>query len=178
VNYGIIQRHGGELTIDSAEGRGTTITFRLPPEATPDQRPPSVEPQGVTPRRILLVDDDLAVRESMAEALADDGHAVTRAESGKDALAHLASGQPVDLVLTDLGMPGMTGWEVARAVKASYPAVSVGLITGWGANPKGAPEDRAAVDFVLAKPVTQETLRSCLAQLLLTQESDPPKGTR
>ena len=175
VNYGIIQRHGGELTIDSCEGRGTTITFRLLPEATPGDRRSSVEPQGVTPRRILLVDDDLAVRESMAEALADDGHAVTRAESGKDALAHLASGQPVDLVLTDLGMPGMTGWEVARAVKASYPTVSVGLVTGWGANPKGAPDDRAAVDFVLAKPVTRETIRSCLAQLLLAQGSDPKR---
>jgi GAF domain-containing protein/CheY-like chemotaxis protein len=175
VNYGIIQRHGGELTLESAEGHGTTITFRLPPEAASDRQPQPVEPQGVTPRRILLVDDDPNVRKSVAEVLAEDGHTVTEAESGADARAHLASGQPVDLVLTDLGMPGMTGWDVARAVKASHRSIPVGLITGWGPNPKGTPEERAAVDFILAKPVTEDTLRACLAQVLLPQETDSPE---
>jgi CheY-like chemotaxis protein len=115
------------------------------------------------------------VRKSVAEVLAEDGHAVTEAESGADALAHLASGQPVDLVLTDLGMPGMTGWDVARAVKASHRPIPVGLITGWGPNPKGTPDEGTAVDFILAKPVTEDTLRACLAQVLLPQETDSPE---
>jgi len=164
VNYGIIQRHGGDLTIESTEGQGTTITVRLPLEVA-SEPPPEPVLQEVTPRRIVLVDDDPLVRKAIAEVLANEGHTVMEADSGQEALAHMTSGQRIDLVLTDLGMPGMSGWDVARAIKASHRLMPVGLITGWGPSPKGTPEEQAAVDFVLAKPVTQQTLRACLAQV-------------
>lgn len=170
VNYGIIQRHGGELTIDSTEGQGTTITVRFPLAAASEQSPDPVDPE-VTPQRILLVDDDHLVRTAVAEVLASDGHTVTEAESGQDALAHVASGESIDLVLTDLGMPGMTGWEVARSIKASHRDIPVGLITGWGPNPTATPVERAAVDFVLSKPVTQQALRACLAHVRVAAQT-------
>jgi CheY-like chemotaxis protein len=69
----------------------------------------------------------------------------------------------VDLVLTDLGMPEMTGWDVARAVRQRWPGLPIGLVTGWAVALEMSDEERRGVDFVLAKPYTVETLRSALA---------------
>jgi CheY-like chemotaxis protein len=160
VNYGIIQRHGGELTIESAVGQGTTVAFWLPTTQAPGTPKQGAEMAPSVYRRVLLIDDDAAVREVMAEMLVEDGHLVIEAASGSEGLARLRSEPGVDLVLTDLGMPGMTGWEVARAISASHPSLPVGLVTGWGEHPDGSPEDREAIDFVLAKPVTRDALRS------------------
>ena len=98
--------------------------------------------------------------------LAEDGHRVIQAANGSEGRARFRAEAPIDLVLTDLGMPGMTGWDVARAVKAADRALPVVLLTGWGNEPQGRPEDRAMADFVVAKPVTQEDLRAALAQVL------------
>jgi signal transduction histidine kinase len=165
VNYGIIQRLGGELTIDTEEGRGSRVTFRLPPAK---HRPrPAVPPPEVPdplPLRVLLIDDDVAVRTVVADMLAEDGHQIVQAAGGAEGLARLTSEGRVDLVLTDLGMLGMNGWEVARAVRAAYPSTVVGLITGWdeGLGPK--PGEPGQVDLIVKKPVTQETLRDVIAQ--------------
>ena len=164
VNYGILQRHGGELTIDSVEGQGTTVTVRLPPApilaeaatATTIAAPP-------TPLEILVIDDDPEVRSLLSEMLRQDGHRVTEATGGAEGLDRLAGDPSIDLVLTDLGMSGMTGWEVARAIKASRPALRVGLLTGWGEEPPGYGEGRTVVDFVLTKPLMREVLRRALA---------------
>jgi signal transduction histidine kinase/CheY-like chemotaxis protein/uncharacterized protein YigA (DUF484 family) len=164
VNYGIIQRHRGELTIDTEEGKGTTVTFRLP-AATRLARPAAPPAEApAPPLRILLIDDDPSVRGVIADMLAEDGHTVVQAGSGAEGLEGLTRAARVDLVLTDLGMLGMNGWDVARAVKAAYPSTIVGLITGWdeGLGPKS--EDPGKVDLVVRKPVTQETLRDVIAQ--------------
>jgi CheY-like chemotaxis protein len=165
VNYGIIQRHGGDLTIDSEEGRGTTVAFRLP-AATPALRRAAAVMQEVpaSPLRVLLIDDDDVVRSVVGEMLAEDGHEVLQAAGGPEGLELLAHAARVDLVLTDLGMLGMNGWDVTRAVKASYPSTVVGLITGWdeGLGPK--PTGPAQVDVVVRKPVTEESLRHVVAR--------------
>jgi CheY-like chemotaxis protein len=165
VNYGIIQRHGGVLTIDSEEGQGTTVTFRLP-AATPILRREAVA-VGPAPRprlRVLLIDDDEGVRTVVRDMLVEDGHEVLQAPDGPAGLALLDGDERVALVLTDLGMLGMNGWDVARAVKASYPATVVGLITGWdeGFGPK--PVGPIQADLIVRKPVTQEALRSVIAR--------------
>jgi GAF domain-containing protein/CheY-like chemotaxis protein/anti-sigma regulatory factor (Ser/Thr protein kinase) len=164
VNYGIIRRHGGDLTIDSAVDGGTRITVRLPLGAHGDAgaAPPHAREDG--PRlRILVIDDEINVRMTIAEMLSVEGHDVMEEPSGADGLARLDRERDVDLVLTDLGMPAMTGWEVARAVKAKRPSLRVGLLTGWGERPRAKAEERDAVDFVLAKPITAEGLRAALA---------------
>jgi signal transduction histidine kinase len=164
VNYGIIQRLGGELTIDTEEGRGSTVTFRLPAAKTqprraappPDNLPPS-------PLRVLLIDDDAAVRSVVADMLAEDGHEVVQAAGGPEGLAHLGSLPRVDLVLTDLGMLGMNGWDVARAVRATSRSTIVGLITGWDEDLGPKPPDTGQVDLIVRKPVTQDALRDVIA---------------
>src|SRR5262249_5397520 len=108
--------------------------------------------------RILLVDDEDEVRAVCADMLTRDGHEVIEAASGTNALARLGTAGPIDLVLADLGMPGMTGWDVARAVKTSQPSVLAGLVTGWGEDPASVPEQRAWVDFALSKPLDREAL--------------------
>ena len=74
-----------------------------------------------------------------------------------------ARARPVDLVFTDLGMPEMTGWDVARAVRQRWPGLPIVLVTGWAVALEMSDEERRGVDFVLAKPYTVETLRSALA---------------
>jgi GAF domain-containing protein/anti-sigma regulatory factor (Ser/Thr protein kinase) len=164
VNYGIIRRHGGELSIDSTADRGTRVAFRLPLATARDRgvAPDREAPPVTSPLRILVIDDEREVRNVIAEILAQQGHQVVEAAGGLDGLARLEREESFDLLLTDLGMPGMTGWDVARAAKARRPTLRVGLITGWGEQPAAKPADRAAADFVLAKPITLAGLRAAL----------------
>ena len=164
VAYGIIQRHGGELTIDSEEGRGSSVMFRLP---SAKGRAPATLPASISRSpalRVLLIDDDAAVRDVVADMLVEDGHEVVRAASGPEGLERLRGGPRVDLVLTDLGMFGMNGWEVARAVQAACPSTVVGLITGWDEGLAPKPTEPGQVDLIVRKPVTQEALRDVVAQ--------------
>jgi CheY-like chemotaxis protein len=162
VSHSVIQRHGGQLNLGANEGGGTVITLRLPQAVVVEPARAEPTPAGA-PLRILLVDDEPTVREALADTLVEDGHAVVQAPSGPEALARLGEGAAVDLVLTDLGMPEMTGWDVARAVRQRWPGLPIGLVTGWAVALEMSDEERRGVDFVLAKPYTVETLRSALA---------------
>jgi CheY-like chemotaxis protein/anti-sigma regulatory factor (Ser/Thr protein kinase) len=166
VAYGIVTSHRGVISIDSQEGKGTTVTVQLPAVAAAvTEAPRATRPAGVTSLRILVVDDEQDVREALTLLLRQQGHIVACAASGRAALDHLATGLNVDLVLTDLGMPDMTGWAVAATVKERWPEVPVGLITGWGNEPDGTPSERSAVDFILAKPVARSSLAAVLAHV-------------
>jgi GAF domain-containing protein/anti-sigma regulatory factor (Ser/Thr protein kinase) len=165
VVFGIARRHGGELTVQSEEGRGTTVRVTLP---LPAGSEPPAQPAAVLPRRplrILLVDDEEEVRNALAEMLASRGHRVLTAGGGAEALRRLEEDSGVDLLLTDLVMPGMTGWELAGAASARRPGLPVGVVTGWGDVPESTPGSRTAVDFVLSKPVTFEALDHALGRL-------------
>jgi GAF domain-containing protein/CheY-like chemotaxis protein/anti-sigma regulatory factor (Ser/Thr protein kinase) len=163
VTHGIVRRHGGKLKIDSRPGEGTRVTIRVPIGSETTDVAPFPAPPSPARMRVLVVDDQLEVREVVADLLDVDGHVAWQAAGGADALAILEGGTVPDLVLTDLGMAGMTGWKVAAAIKARWPTVTVGLMTGWGDAVEAAPEERAAVDFILPKPVTRDALRAALA---------------
>ncbi len=172
VVYGIMQRHGGAIDVASRRDRGTTFTLRFRVAAGPVVAPsPSAGGRALRPRRILLIDDDPTVRQAMAELLQEVGHSVVVAEGGAEGLAHLGQSR-VDLVITDLGMPGMTGWEVARAVKlvTSHPPVM--LLTGWGEHPASHSEHAGLVDRILGKPVRLDELLSAIRDL--TRSTDEP----
>jgi CheY-like chemotaxis protein len=102
------------------------------------------------------VDDDPRLLRALTDLLEAHGHSVTSAASGAAALTTFDPGF-VDLVVTDLGMPGMTGWEVAAEVKSRAPHLPVFLLTGWGE--RVAADDRSRfVDRVIAKPVSADAL--------------------
>jgi signal transduction histidine kinase/CheY-like chemotaxis protein len=168
VAHSVVQRHGGELSLRPNDGRGTVVTLRLPQAAPEAPGAPAVEPEP-TPEgpalRILVIDDERAVREALSDSLTEDGHTVIAAASGAEGLARLADGTKVDVVVTDLGMPEMTGWDVARAVRTRHPGLPVGLITGWAVALEISDEERGGVDFVIAKPYTTEALRAALGPI-------------
>ena len=113
--------------------------------------------------KILLIDDEALVREVVAEMLTFEGHTVLQAAGGREGLVRLEAEGPVDLVLTDLAMPDMTGWEVARAIKARWPHLPVGVITG---TPEALLTQRGApLDVVIFKPVTLDALREAIRRI-------------
>jgi DNA-binding response OmpR family regulator len=115
------------------------------------------------------VDDDPLLLKSLRDALEADGHAVVAGKGGADGIAAfracLERGEPVDAVITDLGMPYVDGRQVAAAVKAASPATPVILLTGWGRRMVAEGEIPAHVDRVLAKPPKLREVREALAQL-------------
>jgi len=161
VTYGIVQRHNGRLEIESAPGRGTTVTITLPAMGTTMSAPaPAASPALATPShlRVLIVDDEPEVRSALADMLGIAGHTAFQAAGGREALAWLEAGQPVDLVLTDMGMPGMMGSEVARAIRGRWPHLKIGLMTGWDETEGLVADATSIVDFTLAKPFELKTL--------------------
>jgi CheY-like chemotaxis protein len=106
--------------------------------------------EGV-PRRLLIIDDDPACRLTFGCLLRKLGHTVDEAESGAVGLAMLRQ-KPMDLVMTDLAMPGLTGWDVARLVKTMHPGLPVVLVTGGAHTISPEQPERAWVDAIIAKP--------------------------
>jgi len=162
---GIVERHGGSVGVSRDDRGGTIVRVRL--LASPYQVIPAATAPAPLPaeraRRILLVDDDRRLLRALADLLQGHGHAVLSAASGAEALA-LFDPAAVDLVVTDLGMPGMTGWEVAALVKSRAPHIPVFLLTGWGET-VAADERSRYVDRVIAKPVSADALLAPLAEI-------------
>jgi signal transduction histidine kinase/CBS domain-containing protein len=166
IVYGIINRHGGEIDVQSRVGEGTTFTIWLPvgrgiagpPPSAASSRPPCSA-------SVLVIEDVKEIREVLVDLLQRQGHSVVHCADGSSGLGRLQE-QAFDLVLTDLGMPGTSGWEVAKVAKLSRPGSSVILITGWG--DQIDPEEARArgIDFILTKPFTLEDVTSVVAQAL------------
>ena len=155
----IVHRYRGAISVSSIEGVGTTFTLSFPPITAEAARPPAILP-SLEPMRILAVEDEPEVLDVIRAMLAATGHTVVSAASGREAL-ELFEREPIDVVVTDLGMPGMTGLALAEEVKRRRP-VPVVLLTGWADELEDA--HRRHVDVLLAKPVTRERLLSGLAK--------------
>ncbi|WP_439602818.1 ATP-binding protein [Devosia sp.] len=158
--HGLVEQSGGFLELASARGRGTTAAIWLPVtldegEAAVAAEPPVDARQGL---RVLAVDDDALVLLNTVAMLEELGHTVMEAHSGAAALAVLGQ-QPVDLLITDQGMPQMTGAELAEAVRAAWPELPIIVATGYAE----LSDRRAAALPRLAKPFSQEDLASVIA---------------
>jgi len=164
--YGIIRRHQGTLSIESEPGRGTTIIIRLPVHLGQGARARTHEAKTASRRwRLLVVDDEPAVREVVTEYLAADGHHVETATNGREGLEKFLAGR-FDVVVTDQGMPEMSGDQLAAAIKRVAPNTSVILLTGFGDIMKAAGDQPVDVDTILTKPVTVSALRQALAKVM------------
>jgi CheY-like chemotaxis protein len=176
MTYGIVARHGGTIAVDSVEGRGTTFRLVFPPaaEADPGLVARGASANGGTTRRLrcLVVDDEADVRAVLADILSAAGHTTVEVADGAAAIERFHA-EPFDVVLTDLAMPRVSGWQVARAVKQVAPRVPVFLVSGFGVE-LSAEERRAnGVDLVLVKPLQMQEVLDAVAEVA---RSRPPAG--
>jgi CheY-like chemotaxis protein len=168
--YGFLRQCGGGVAIDSVEGRGTTVALYLP--ATSEAVTPVGASAAALPRdrlknvRILLVEDDAAVREIAGGLLRDLGCVVTTAENGATALEALEDGVAFDVLMSDIIMPGgINGVDLARSASANRPDMAVLLTTGYaGDRLPSAPADLPWP--VLRKPFQVEQLAEMIVTLL------------
>jgi len=168
IIYGIIARHGGEITVRSEEKEGSTIELRLPVVAPAAKKGGTDRGKSVPvgPARVLVVDDSDINRALFEGYLAHLGHKVRLAGNGQEALS-MFEREGADLVITDLSMPGLSGWQVAEGVKKRNPNVPVILVSGWAIQQDEPRIRESGIDRVLQKPcsmakfqeIVQETLR-------------------
>ncbi|HEY0083346.1 MAG TPA: ATP-binding protein, partial [Pyrinomonadaceae bacterium] len=166
VSYGIIHRHEGEIEVETAPGRGATFRIKLPiakgilKEAETTAETPSAaqtlslvaEPSRA---RVLIVDDEPHVLELLCEMVQSEGCEVVAASDGAGALALFEAGS-FDAVFTDIGMPGMSGWELARAVRERDAKIPLAVITGWGDAVGSDEQSEARVNWVVTKPFSMQ----------------------
>jgi signal transduction histidine kinase/ActR/RegA family two-component response regulator len=159
VSYGIVRRHEGSFEVESEMGKGTTFRIKLPAAMTAARQEPAAEPppialvpQRTSGTRILVVDDEENVRGLLADILASEGYQVELASSGHEALDKFGDGRGFDALFTDLGMQGMSGWELAHAVRELDGKIPVAVVTGWGEAVGSSERLAAQVDWVIAKP--------------------------
>jgi signal transduction histidine kinase/ActR/RegA family two-component response regulator len=152
VVYGIVQRHGGKIEVVTRPGAGTRLELSFPLAAAPRALQTAEAPADILPDLdVMVVDDEEPVREVLRDIALALGQRVTACASGKEALRGLRPGT-FQLLITDLGMPGMTGWDLAGRVRALDPAVTIVFVTGWGEDVDRRAASAAGADLVLAKP--------------------------
>ena len=167
--YGAVQRHGADLEIDSAKGKGTTVRliFAVPVRLATDIAVPEAALVVASRLRILVVDDDPLIIRALCETLERDGHEVITANGGEEGVDAFSAakrrGKPFSIVITDLGMPRVDGRKVARFVKGASDSTPVILLTGWGHRLMAEEDIPQHVDRVLSKPPKLRDLREALA---------------
>jgi PAS domain S-box-containing protein len=152
VSYSILERHEGSISVTSQTGTGTTFTIDLP-AALPENSfaDVSAPAEEIPQLRVLVVDDEAPVRETLAEMLVAVNHTVEVAGSGQEAVEKLRRGM-FDVVFTDLAMPEMDGWETAREIRKQSPNTQIVLVTGYGPTTVPPVGEEKLVDAIIGKP--------------------------
>jgi signal transduction histidine kinase/CheY-like chemotaxis protein len=162
----LAELHGGALEAQSdGRGKGSTFTLRLPLAQGAAAPAPAPRRQGVPARkRVLVVDDSNDIRETMQLLLTQWGHEVTLAATGEQGLAEVARTRP-DVAIIDIGLPGISGYEVASRIRAKHSAAEVRLIalTGYGQPADSTRALQSGFDTHLLKPLAPETLRETVS---------------
>ncbi|MDR3570514.1 MAG: response regulator [Syntrophobacteraceae bacterium] len=165
VSWSLISRYGGDVQVKSKPGKGTTFVIRLArAEPVRGQLVHKAE-EGISSFRLMLVEDDPEILNLLRDMLRLKGHRVVALSDGEKALEMIDAGN-FDLVLTDLGMPVISGWEIARRAKAKNPLVPVVMITGWGAQYEDTDLASKGVDLMLSKPLSWDKLLNSIERLL------------
>ena len=173
VTYGIVSRHGGEIEVASAPGSGTTFTLTFPiATEVPAVETPAAPAPATVALRCLVVDDEKDIADAIQDILEAYGHHVVTSDP-PSALQHVASDR-FDIVITDLAMPGVTGWQVSEAAKRVRPDLPVILMSGFGIEIDAEERRRQRIDAVLPKPIGIDDLLSAVAAVTAPQPRRAP----
>ncbi len=166
VSFGLVASAGGIITVESKVGRGSKFKIRLPLVKEISSSIPSKEEEKcMTPLRILAVDDEEQIVDLLTIMLEGLGHKVEGFTDSRKAVNFLEKGD-FDVVLTDLGMPGINGWDVAATAKGKQKPPRVILLTGWGAQYEDQDLSAKGVDAVLCKPFRLKDLTELMQKIL------------
>lgn len=162
--YGIVRRHRGRVELHSVPGQGTTVQLWFP---RPEEQPvaeAAARPGNRVSHRLLIVEDHDDGREFMRWVLLEDGHVVDAVATLADARERLGrTGTSYDVLITDVGLPDGSGWELVGEARLSHPAMHIGVVTGWEPTVRGA--GAGAADFIMRKPLRAAELLASLARL-------------
>jgi len=165
--YGIVSRHRGTVEVDTIPDAGTVVRMRFPTtDREKNAQPGRQMVRAPFQARILVVDDEPEILRVLRDALEESGHVVETASSGTEGIERFR-GATFDAVLSDIGMPDLSGWDVARTVRREgSPGLILGLVTGWGATISEEMVTEHGVNFVVAKPFDVEDLISKVNQAI------------
>ena len=186
VSFGIIRRHGGNIEVESRYGKGSEFRITLPVAKIAEKSVRQIEEvETVAPvvshaavpvqsedkrrTRMLVVDDEDFVRELIGEILEGEHCDVYLAESGSAALLAFST-MEFDAVFTDVGMPGMSGWELAREIRQIDAGIPIAVITGWGEAVGSHEQKEAGVNWVVAKPFTADRIVELVRDIDLARQ--------
>ncbi|RRR78153.1 MAG: GAF domain-containing protein [Candidatus Viridilinea halotolerans] len=164
--FGIVQSHRGQIDVISAPQQGTSVRIYLPVRsAQPREASRMSQPSQTVAHTILVVDDDDAVRQVLVRQLERLGHRIVGVQNGAEALHRLAD-QRFSILCTDLGMPGMSGWDLITHARILVEDLKVILVTGWGEQLSIEEARDRGADVVLAKPFEARRLQQVVAELV------------
>lgn len=166
IAYNMMTRLGGSISAANRSEGGAVFTLTLPLSAGLPNGSAAAQPMaGIPSRRILVVDDDIDNLNAIQSLLELKGHKVEASLSGAAAIERFRAGESYDVVLCDLGMPDMNGWETAQAVGELAPGTQVYILTGWAQKIPEHDPRRKLVEDILAKPVDVQRIDRILANV-------------
>ncbi len=181
--YAIVDRHGGELSVESETGKGSTFTIWLPlapasMESVPEPRataPPDSARPSASGAQILVIADSEEVREVLRDLLTRHGHTVVARADGNSGFAEIGTWR-FDLAMVDLSLPGVSGLEVAQQLKRRCPDTTVALMTGYFHRMRPDDAQASGVDVILRKPFALDQVQSIVDFAVSRKHSPAPDG--
>ncbi|MCK4792545.1 MAG: response regulator [Desulfobacteraceae bacterium] len=166
TSYAIVKEHGGEIYVkETVLGKGTSIEIMLPYSKRKENRLEDTVSGYEGSARVLWVDDEKVVRDTGKDLLETLKHSADVAASGEEALSLLRNNQ-YDLMITDVGMPNMSGWQLTERIRGNYPEMKVAVVTGWGADVSNEEKGKYGVGYVLGKPIDMGQLKHIVGEVL------------
>jgi len=170
VSYGIIRSHRGTISVDSIEGRGTVFTINLPisEKIIEGEKVKRIEGES-RKAKIMIIEDEEAVRDLLSKILKRGGHEVEVVSDGSQGI-EMFEKKEFDLVFTDLGLPGMSGWQVAEKIKGINGRVPVVLITGWEIKERETETRDDWVDLIMHKPFEMDQVLNTVQEGMILRD--------
>ncbi len=165
IAHGVVISHGGKIEVDNGAEGGTVFKVSFMAVDRADEESDITNRIGQSDRlRILVVDDDEQIREVLSDMLTIDGHSATACADGYQALEAVDE-QSFDLIITDLGMPGMSGLDLAAVVHGKFPELPIAMITGWGTQLDEEDVSLKGIKTVLPKPFHLKDVKALVREL-------------